>query len=148
MARVEAVAGAGLRIVVAPALASGPQRRAGGAGRDLVADQDHVAWSRVEALEAARDVARRQRRVRAAGDRDAVLAGASTRMNATPGRLALERQQPADIDALRLERRPRRGPEVVVADRTDEDGPGARAVPRRPPGCRPCRRGAGRSDRR
>ena len=39
------------------------------------------------------------------------------------GGLVGEREQPGDIDALGLERRPRRPPERVVADRPDEERP-------------------------
>ena len=97
-------AGAGLRIVVAPARAAEAERLVGRPGPDLVADEHDVALLERETLERGADLDGVECRVRAAGHGDGVLAGLVDHDQRDPGRLARERHKPGDIDAFGLER--------------------------------------------
>ena len=103
--------------------AGDPERFVGRPGPDLVTDQHDVRRLELELLERGPHLDRIERRVRAAGDRDRVLARLVDHDQRDPGGLVGEREQPGDIDPLGLERRSCRPPERVVTDRPDEEGP-------------------------
>ena len=119
------VAGAGLRMVVAPAMR--PSRSASCVAPVRISWPTRMTSSFVglRRLNAGPDLDRGERRVRAAGHRDAVLAGLVDEDQGDAGRLALEAQELADVDALGFERSARVAAEAIAADRPDEDGRGA-----------------------
>ena len=103
--------------------AGDPKRLVGRPGPDLVTDEHDVRRLELEPLERGPHLDRTERRVRAAGDRDRVLARLVDDDQGNAGGFVGEGQEPREIDPLLLERRPCRPPERVVTDRPDEEGP-------------------------
>ena len=96
-------------------------------GPDLVADEHDIVRRERQPLERVADLDRRQRRVRAAGDGDAVLARGVDEDQRDTRRLPASVRSRATVDALSLEGRASLAAERVVPDRADE----ARRAPSR-----------------
>ena len=136
------VAGAGLRIVVAPAILARRSASCVAPVRISCPTSTTSPAVKGQPLERRPHLHGGQGHVRAAGHRDPVLALGVDHDERDPGRLAGEGQDAGHVDPFRLERRARIGAEAVLADRADERG--RRPEARRRDGLvrRPCRRGA------
>ena len=76
-----------------------------GTGPDLVADQDDVLLRQGQPLKRVTDLDRVERHVRAARDRDRVLARRVDKDDRDTGRLGFELEEPRQVDPLDLEGR-------------------------------------------
>ena len=120
MPRSRPAAGAGLKIDARARAARRVEGRAGGEGRDLVADEDDVRVTEPDAAQRSRDLRRGEPAVGARGHGDHVLAGGVDEDESDAGRRTVERAHLAGVDRLRVERRPSRLPVRVASDGADE----------------------------
>ena len=127
-----------------------PERLVGGPGPDLVADEDDVAGGRDQALERGPDLRPRSApRWRRSATAIAFSPARSTRIRATPVASPGSVEQPADRSIPSASSAARASAPNASSPTAPMNATSApRAAPRRPPGCRPCRRDAARSGRR
>ena len=115
------IAGAGLRIVVAPGGVAADERLAHDVQRNLVADQQRVAGQAAQPRQAVADIAGFDRSVRARHDGDLVLAGRIHEDQSHARGLSGERRDHRCVHALGREGASRFHLERVVAQGADEE---------------------------
>ena len=142
-------AGAGLRIVVAPASRPSAERLAAAPVRISWPTSTTSPGPNARRFERAGPWTALERGVGAAGHRDAVLAGRVDQDQGDAGRLVRQRERARDTSMPSAASAARASiPNASSPTAPTKATVGARAAPRPRPGCRPCRRDAARTARR